>query len=138
VIDFAAGSGIVGLACAVAGAASVRAVDIDPLAEAACVVNAEANAISLDVSCADVVGTAVDADVLVAGDIWYERAPAARFSTWLLELARSGVRVLTGDPGRAYVPSGLVELERRSVPTSLDLESTGARVSRVFAFDRAR
>lgn len=131
VIDFGAGSGLVGIACARAGAAWVRAVDIDPLAEAACLLNAEVNGVSLGFLCEDIVDRAVDADVLLAGDVWYERAPAARFAPWLGALVRSGVRVLTGDPSRHYVPPGLVELTRYDVPTCADLESTELRTTRV-------
>jgi predicted nicotinamide N-methyase len=131
VVDFGAGSGLVAIACARAGASSVRAIDVDPLAEAACLLNAEANAVTLDVIRDDVVGHALDADVLLAGDIWYERAPAARFATWLTTLASSGVRVVTGDPCRAYVPPDLHELARYDVPTCADLESTTVRVTRV-------
>lgn len=134
VVDFGAGSGLVALACACAGASSVRAIDVDPLAEAACLLNAEANGAKLDVVCADLVGTAADAlraDVLLAGDVWYERAAADRFGPWLATLASAGVRVLTGDPGRAYVPAGLEVLARYDVPTSADLESTTVRVTSV-------
>jgi predicted nicotinamide N-methyase len=131
VVDFGAGSGLVGIACALAGAASVRVIDVDPLAEAACLLNAEANGVSLEVVCADVVGSAVDADVLFAGDVWYERAAAARFAPWLRGVARSGVRVVTGDPCRTYVPDDLVELARFDVPTTLDLESATTRLTRV-------
>ncbi len=130
VVDFGAGSGLVGLACALAGASSVRAIDVDPLSEAACLLNARANGVEIDFTCADIVGSAIDADVLVAGDVWYERAAAARFGPWLRELSRSGVRVLTGDPGRAYVPEAR-EIARLSVPTSQDLESTTERRVRV-------
>jgi predicted nicotinamide N-methyase len=132
VVDFGAGSGLVAIACARAGAAWVRAVDVDPLAEAACLVNAEANAVTLDdVSCADIVDGAVDADVLLAGDVWYERAASERFGAWLARVARSGVRVVTGDPSRAYVPQGLVELARHDVPTCADLEASTVRTTRV-------
>jgi predicted nicotinamide N-methyase len=131
VVDFGAGSGLVALACARAGARSVRAIDVDPLAEAACLSNAEANGLSLDVLCEDIVDRPLDADVLLAGDVWYERAAAARFGPWLTKLAASGVRVLTGDPDRAYVPPGLHELARYDVPTSADLEATAVRVTRV-------
>ncbi len=140
VVDFGSGSGLVALACARAGARSVRAVDIDPLAEAACHLNAEANAVSpavLDVVCADIVGSAVDADLLLAGDVWYERAAADRFGPWLATVARAGVRVITGDPNRAYVPAGLIELARYDVPTVADLESTTVRVTSVFEIPRA-
>jgi predicted nicotinamide N-methyase len=134
VVDFGAGSGLVAIACALAGASSVRAIDIDPLALSACLLNAEANGVSLDAICADVVGdeaSTLGADILFAGDVWYERAPAARFAPWLASLARGGVRVITGDPCRAYVPEGLHELARHDVPTCADLEATPLRLTRV-------
>lgn len=131
VVDFGSGSGLVAVACARAGAASVRAVDVDRLAEAACLLNAEANGVTLDVTCADVVDSPVDADVLLAGDVWYERASAARFGPWLTRVVRSGVRVVTGDPSRTYAPSGLVELARHDVPTCADLEASPVRTTRV-------
>lgn len=134
VIDFGAGSGLVAIACALAGARSVRAIDVDPLAEAACRLNAEANGVELEATCADVVGTdaaMLDADVLFAGDVWYERASAARFGPWLATLAASGLRVITGNPCRMYVPPDLHELARHDVPTCADLESTTVRLTRV-------
>jgi len=131
VVDFGAGSGLVAIACARAGAASVRAIDVDPLAEAACLLNAEANDVTIAVTCADVVDEIIDAHVLLAGDVWYERAAAARFGPWLAKVARSGVRVVTGDPCRAYVPADLVELARHEVPTCADLESTTVRTTRI-------
>ncbi len=134
VVDFGAGSGLVAIACALAGASSVRAVDIDPLALEACLLNAGANGVALDATCADVVGaeaSTLDADILFAGDVWYERAPAARFEAWLRSVVRSGVRVITGDPCRAYVPDGLHELDRYDIPTCADLEATALRLTRV-------
>jgi predicted nicotinamide N-methyase len=131
VIDFGAGSGLVGIASARAGAASVRAIDVDPLAEAACLLNAEANGVVLDVICEDVTGIAVDADVLVAGDVWYDRKASARFGPWLADVARSGVRVVTGDPCRNYCPQDVVELARDQIPTCADLESSKLRLTRI-------
>ena len=69
--------------------------------------------------------------VLLAGDIWYERPAAARFLAWLEDVAASGVRVIVGDPGRAYVPEGLALLAALDVPTSLDLEGRTSREVRV-------
>lgn len=133
VVDFGTGSGLVAIACAQAGAASVCAIDVDPIAEAACLLNAEANGVEelVRVTCADVVDGAIEADLLLAGDVWYERAAAARFGPWLANVVRSGVRVVTGDPDRAYVPAGLRELARHDVPTCADLEATSVRTTRV-------
>ena len=134
VVDFGAGSGLVAIACALAGASAVRAVDVDPLALSACLLNAEANGVALDATCADVVGadaSTLGADILFAGDIWYERAPAARFAPWLTSLARSGMRVITGDPRRSYVPDGLHELGSYDIPTCTDLEATVVLLTRI-------
>lgn len=134
VLDFGAGSGLVAIAALRAGARAAVAVDVDPLAEAAVAVNAQANEVVVAARIEDVVGAAVDADVVLAGDVWYERAPAERFGGWLADLAARGVRVLTGDPARAYVPSSLVELVRYEVPTSIDLESQAFRTTRVLTW----
>lgn len=135
VVDFGCGSGLVAIAAAIAGASSVHAIDIDPLAEAACLLNADANDVTITMTCADVVDADIDVahapDILLAGDVWYERAASARLAPWLDRLARSGVRVITGDPCRSYVPSDLVELARYDVPTSADLEASPLRLTRV-------
>ena len=139
VVDFGTGSGLVAIACARAGAVSVRAIDVDPLAHAACLLNAEANGVAAQITaeCTDVVDGQVDADVLLAGDVWYERAAAARFAPWLARVVSSGVRVVTGDPCRAYVPEGLTEIARHDVPTCADLEASTMRITRVLEMRRA-
>lgn len=131
VVDFGAGSGLVGIAAAHAGARAVHAVDIDPLAVAACRLNAAANGVAIRASCIDMLDGAVDAEVLLAGDVWYEREPAARFASWLTSLAARGTRVITGDPGRHYVPANVRELATYEVPTAWELESADARTTRV-------
>jgi predicted nicotinamide N-methyase len=136
VVDFGAGSGLVAIAAALAGAARVVAVDTDPLAAAACALNATANGVAIETSRDDIVGQDLAADVLLAGDVWYERAAAARFEPWLRAVAGAGVRVVTGDPGRAYVPPAARELARYEVPTPLDLESVPSRITRVLALTR--
>jgi predicted nicotinamide N-methyase len=133
VLDFGAGSGLLAIAAAKAGAAEVRAVDVDPLAACACALNAAANDVAIEVLCEDMVDhdIAADVDVVLAGDVWYELGPSARFARWLRVLASKGARVLTGDPNRAYVPSNTRELAVYDVPTTMDLESTKSRLARV-------
>lgn len=133
VLDFGTGSGLLAIAAAKAGAAEVRAVDVDPLAASACALNATANDVAVEVICEDLVDRDVtaDVDVVLAGDVWYELGPSARFARWLRVLASKGARVLTGDPGRAYVPSNTRELAVYDVPTTMDLESTKSRSARV-------
>lgn len=136
VLDFACGGGLVAMAAARSGAAWVGAVDVDPLAEAATQLNAEANGVALEVACDDLVGRELtDIDVILAGDVWYEREPSARFRTWFRALAAAGSRVLTADPGRLHVPRRATELARYRVPTPMDLESVPFRVARVLELD---
>lgn len=124
VLDFAAGSGLVALAAARAGAAAVTAADIDDFAAAAIRLNAAANGLSIPVATGDLTNAESAWDVVLAGDVCYEQPMAGRTTAWLRRLATAGVTVLLGDPGRSYRPTdGLVELARYQVPTSLDLET---------------
>ncbi len=134
VLDFAAGGGLIGIAAALAGAASVVAVDIDPLAEAACITNAALNGVTLDVHAEDIVGTAPPAvDVLLVGDVCYEKPMADRVTAWLRDRAAAGTLVLLGDPGRAYLPTdGLERVADHTVPTTLELEDKEERVTTVW------
>ncbi|UEM04340.1 50S ribosomal protein L11 methyltransferase [Skermanella rosea] len=134
VLDFASGSGMAAIAAAKAGAARVAAVEIDDFAVAAIGLNAGANGVTLDVLRDDIVGRPLPGiDVILAGDVCYERPMAERVIAWLRGLARGGTLVILGDPGRAYLPkSGLEALARFAVPTSLDLEDREVRDTTVW------
>lgn len=134
VLDFAAGSGLVGIASALAGAASVAAVDIDPFAVTAIDLNAAANGVAVAASVADLVGRDVDADMLVCGDIFYDRAMTAAVLPWLRSLAAAGIDVFAGDPGRRYCPSGGVALcGTVQVPVEIALEDSLEKAVRILA-----
>jgi predicted nicotinamide N-methyase len=130
VLDLASGSGIVAIAAALAGAARVRAVEVDPLAVAAVELNAAANGVAVGASLADVLdGDVGDAEVVLAGDVFYSRAMADRVMRFLRRAQRGGARVLVGDPGRAFLPRGSFRpLAEYDVPVTEALES--ARVKR--------
>jgi predicted nicotinamide N-methyase len=124
VVDFGAGSGIASLAAAKSGAASVTAVDIDAFARAAIAMNAALN--GLPVTVADQPPPACD--LLLLGDMCYERPLAERVMGFAGAALKQGSLVLLADPGRAYRPeAGLEELARYEVPTSLDLEDREMR-----------
>jgi predicted nicotinamide N-methyase len=128
VADIGSGSGIVALAAKRSGAMRVVAFDIDPVSLTACTLNAEANELAIEVECRDIVGDALEGyDVVLIGDLFYEEGPAKRIHAWAKELAHAGKVVLVGDPGRAYLPSGLVEVFAREMATSLDLESAASK-----------
>ena len=132
VADVGSGGGIVAIAAALAGAATVVAIDIEPYAIAAAALNAAANGVSIDVLETDPIGTDGGWDVVLAGDVWYEAELADRMAPWLRALAGRGALVLTGDLGRAYLPAdGLEELARAEVPTLVDLEDVPRKLARV-------
>ena len=124
VLDFAAGSGLAGIAAVMVGAAAVTAADIDPFAGAAIALNAAANGVTIDIIGDDPIDRPSAWGLVLAGDVCYEQPMAQRATNWLRRLAAAGTEVLLGDPGRSYRPAdGLVELARYRVPTSLDLET---------------
>ncbi|WP_203071995.1 class I SAM-dependent methyltransferase [Falsiroseomonas ponticola] len=129
VLDFAAGCGIAAIAAAQAGAASVEAAEIDPLAIAACRVNAALNGVELLLPEDDVVGAACRWDIILAGDVCYEAPMTAHILPWLRAMAAAGAEVWLADPGRAYLPrEGLSPLGSFRVPTSLELEDRTERI----------
>jgi predicted nicotinamide N-methyase len=130
VLDIGAGSGLVGLAAARAGAASVLAADIDAFACAAIRLNAVANACDIAVTQEDLIGAPGNWDVILVGDLFYERPLAERLLAWLLPL---GIPALLGDPGRNYFPGAQVEkLAQYSVQTTRDLEDREIRETGVY------
>jgi predicted nicotinamide N-methyase len=127
VLDLAAGSGLVAIAAAKAGAAPVTAVDIDAFSDPAINLNAEANDTYVDVIILDVLDhpapVAPRYDVILMGDLFYERDTAARALAYLDRQATVGTRVLVGDPGRTYLPKDrLKHLAEYSVPVTRELE----------------
>ncbi len=129
VLDFGAGSGLVAIAAAKAGAAFVLAAEIDHIGAAAIAANAALNNVTVEVTTTDLIDTADPRwNVITAGDVCYEQPMAGRVTRWLRDLSHSGCLVLLGDPGRAYLPAGgLRERARYIVPTSRDLEDREAR-----------
>ncbi len=135
VLDFAAGSGLVGIAAARAGASRVQACDIDAFAGAAATLNAARNGVTLDVVVADLVGRDGGWDVVLAGDISYERDMAAATSAWLAGLAQRGATVLIGDPGRSYLPRDRLEaIATYAIPVTRSLEDADIKTTSVWRF----
>jgi predicted nicotinamide N-methyase len=128
VLDFGAGSGLLAMAAAKCGADRVRAAEIDPIACAAIGLNAALNGVEIEIMEDDVIDREIGLDLVLVGDMCYERPLAERLVRWLRSAAARGVTVLLGDPGRSYRPTeGLVEVARYLVPTSLELEDRAER-----------
>ncbi len=132
VLDFGAGSGLVAIAAAKAGAAEATAADIDPFAAAAIGLNAAANGVRVTAVDEDVIGRS-GWQTILAGDMCYEKPLAERLLAWIGRQAKSGTAVYLGDPGRNYFPhSGLRKCAAFRVPTSLALEDREFRETGVF------
>ncbi len=130
VLDFGSGSGLVAIAAKKAGAARVLAADIDRFAAEAIALNAAANAADVNITTDDVIGRD-EWDVILVGDMCYERPLAERLMAWLTQ---SNARVLLGDPGRSYFPkSGVAKLATYRVQTTRELEDREIRETSVYA-----
>jgi predicted nicotinamide N-methyase len=135
VLDFAAGSGLVGIAALKAGAASVLCADIDSFCATAGALNGEANGVAPSFTAIDLLDAPPpDVDVIAAGDICYEKPLAERVLAWLAEARSRGITVLIGDPGRSYFPrTGLIKLAEYQVPTTRELEDMEVKKTAVYA-----
>jgi predicted nicotinamide N-methyase len=135
VLDFASGSGLVAIAARLAGAREVIACDIDPFALPAMALNAEANGVTISSRLANLIGIDDGWDVVLAGDVFYDRAFADRLVPWFAALRRRGADVAVGDPGRSYLPKeGLVPLAEYAVPVTRTLEDADVKRTIVWRF----
>jgi predicted nicotinamide N-methyase len=134
VVDVASGSGLCAIAALRAGASEATGIDIDSFAVAAMRLNGRANRVRLTAITRDVLDEEpLDADVVLAGDCWYEAGLAARVTRWLRAASDSGLDVLIGDPGRRYLPIGeLEELACYEVRTTTELEDLDRKDARVY------
>ncbi|RJK97235.1 methyltransferase [Vallicoccus soli] len=133
VLDLATGSGLCAVAAALAGARHVTGVDVDPWAVAALRENCLLNGVSVEPVLADLLdGPPATADVVLAGDVSYERGMASRMYAWLRRCHDAGCDVLVGDPGRAFLPPGLVEVARYDIVGDPVLENAGVRRAAVY------
>jgi predicted nicotinamide N-methyase len=136
VLDVAAGSGLVAIAAAKAGASGVLATDIDEHALAAIALNAAANATpqvvpgALDLGAADHGG----AEVVLAADVFYQRDLAAVALAFLKAARRAGAAVLVADPGRAFVPAAeLTAVMTYAIPVLQVLEETPVKTVTIYS-----
>jgi predicted nicotinamide N-methyase len=123
----------VAIAAAKAGAACAVAAETDELALTAIDLNSQANDVFVEPIGNNVIGLNARWNTVLAGDMFYERPLAERLVPWLRRLAREGIRVLVGDPGRHYFPtSGVRKLASFSVPTTLELEDRERKDAAVY------
>lgn len=135
-VDLGSGSGLVAVAAMKAGAKSALAADIDVMASAAAALNAAANGVEVDVTADDLLATPPHGiDVLLVGDLFYERALADRTLAFIEAAAKTGAVVLIGDPQRNYFPKGRFEaVVEYSVPVTRELEDAEIKRSAVWRY----
>lgn len=110
VLDFASGCGVSAIAAARAGAAEVLATELDAFALAAIEENAALNGVCVRATGEDVVGRDAGWDVVLVGDVFYQRELSARVMAWLARLHARGAEVRIGDPGRSFLPADALEV----------------------------
>jgi predicted nicotinamide N-methyase len=134
-LDFAAGSGLVAIAAAMAGATQVAACDVDEFAVEAIALNAALNGVAISPRHADLVGRDDGWEVILAGDVSYQKDMAEAVTDWLAQLARRGAEVLIGDPGRTYLARDrLRAVAIYQVPVTRALEDAEIKRTSVYRF----
>ncbi len=133
VLDCGSGSGLCAIAAMMSGAARVTASDIDPYAVEAIAMNAAEAGVAIAATTDDLIGVDAGWDVVLIGDLFYEKPLAKRVEAWGRALARRGALVLAGDPGRSYLPKhGLERLALYEVATTRELEDREVRRTAVY------
>lgn len=111
VLDLGAGSGLVAIAAALAGASDVRAADVDPYALAATRLNADANGVAVATVLGDLTtGDVPDAHLILVGDLFYDQDLATCVMDFLERCCAVGIAVLIGDPWRVFLPASRLAL----------------------------
>lgn len=137
VLDLGAGSGLVGIAAAKAGASEVIAAEIDRNGVAAIGLNAAVNGVEITIVDKDVTaGPPPAVDLVLAGDVFYGREVALRVTPFLDRCLAAGIDVLVGDPRRANLPlSRLRLLAEYRVPDFGDAKGVASKPSGVFSLE---
>ncbi len=136
VLDLGAGSGLVGIAAAKAGAREVFASDTDANAFAALELNAALNGVAISPVFGDLIsGAPMAVDLVLIGDLFYDSDLAVRVTHFLDRCAEAGISALIGDPGRAFLPrSRLLHLGDFTVSDFGDGTDAVTKTSAVFSF----
>lgn len=136
VLDLGAGSGLVGIAAARAGASRVIAAEIDRNGIAAIGLNAELNGVTIATIGEDIIaGPPPEVDVVAVGDLFYAPDLAERVTAFLDRCLGAGIEVLVGDPGRDFLPHGRLRLIAEYAVHDVG-NGTATKPGAVFAFAR--
>lgn len=133
ILDLGAGSGLVGIVAAQAGAI-VSAAEIDPNGQAAIALNAQANGVAVRLVEVDLNGDApAGHELILGGDVFYNAAVAALMLPFLLRCRAAGTEILVGDPDRRDLPKDqLTAIASYPVSDVGDAREKAERVGTVF------
>lgn len=140
VLDLGSGSGLTAIAAMRAGAARVLASDIDAFALSATIMNAAENSVAVETTQADFLAAAAaelaaDFDVILVGDLFYERQLADKVLAFIEAASKQGLVVFIGDPQRNYFPRGRFTLAAEyQVPVTRELEDSLIKKTAVWRF----
>lgn len=141
VLDIGCGSGVSSIACALAGAAHVKANDIDPAALEMTSINAGLNGVSLELSGVNLLTAdeICEVDTVLAADMFYSKHQADLLSGFLEKTRRCGAQVLIADAGRPFAPrNGTRLLWSRTVDVNKEVEGVERRTVNVITFDSVK
>jgi predicted nicotinamide N-methyase len=107
---------------------------VDRIAIAAVRRNAEANGVTIEAECVDVLDDqTADSDVVLVGDGFYTQAMADRMMRFLRRCADAGKLVLVGDPDRKFMPrKHFTALARYDVPVRPVLEDVRVKPTTIW------
>lgn len=135
VLDVGCGGGLCAIAAALAGAAHVQAVDNDPWAVQATILNAELNQVALTTTLANLIDATGEPELVLAADLWYDRFLAQQVTARLTAWANAGTQVLLGDSARAYFPrSGTELLASYELASDPAFDPPGPLLGRAYGF----
>lgn len=139
VLDLGTGSGIAAIAASKGHAAHVLAVDVDPLAAVAVVLNATANGVGLATLTGDVLGDLPPTDVLLIGDLVYEPELQTRVAAALEAARRRGLDVLIADRTSARRPPMALEpVAEYDAPLTPPLPAHAFERARIWRLSRSK
>ncbi len=126
VLDLGSGSGLTAIAAMMAGATSALASDLDRMALDAVRLNAALNGVEVETTDENLLEKPpASFDVVLVGDLFYERGLAELVSRFIGQAAGAGAVVLIGDPQRNYFPKGrFASAAEYRVPVTRELEDS--------------
>ena len=91
--------------------------------------------VGIDFLGTDCIGTDAGWDVVLAGDVFYDKSFADSLMPWFATLKARGAEIFVGDPGRSYMPkAGLEPLAVYEVAVTRALEDSLVKRTTVWRF----